>query len=59
MNPRWPRRGLYLVTPDTADTAQLVARVEPVLAQAAWLQYRNKAEQGWPEASRAPSDGTP
>ena len=43
MNPRWPRRGLYLVTPDTADTAQLVARVEPVLAQAAWLQYRNKA----------------
>lgn len=43
MNPRWPRRGLYLITPDTADTAQLAARIEPLLPHAAWLQYRNKA----------------
>lgn len=43
MNPRWPRRGLYLITPDTADTADLAACVEPLLAQAAWLQYRNKS----------------
>src|SRR5690606_18548529 len=36
-------RGLYLVTPDEADSARLLARVEPLLAHAAWLQYRNKA----------------
>ncbi|RPE75731.1 thiamine phosphate synthase [Vulcaniibacterium tengchongense] len=43
MNPRWPRRGLYAITPDEPDTARLLARVEPVLAAgAAWLQYRNK-----------------
>lgn len=40
----WPRRGLYAITPDMADTAALVARVDTVLrAGAAWLQYRNKA----------------
>jgi thiamine-phosphate pyrophosphorylase len=36
-------RGLYLVTPDEADTARLRARVAPLLAHATWLQYRNKA----------------
>lgn len=43
MNPRWPRRGLYLLTPDLADTGQLLTRVGDVLADAALLQYRNKA----------------
>jgi thiamine-phosphate pyrophosphorylase len=43
MNPRWPRRGLYAITPDDPDTGRLLARVETVLrAGAAWLQYRNK-----------------
>lgn len=36
-------RGLYLVTPDDSDSARLLARVEPLLAHATWLQYRNKA----------------
>ncbi len=37
-------RGLYLITPDEADTARLLARVAPLLeAGVAWLQYRNKA----------------
>ena len=32
------RRGLYLLTPDEADTGRLLARVEPVLAAGvAWL----------------------
>ena len=35
-------RGLYLLTPDEPDTARLHARVAAVVAQAAWLQYRNK-----------------
>ena len=35
-------RGLYLLTPDEADTARLLARVAAVLPQATWLQYRNK-----------------
>ncbi|MEO6102462.1 MAG: thiamine phosphate synthase [Pseudoxanthomonas sp.] len=49
MNSRWPRpdstpRGLYLITPDEADTARLLARTAPLLAAGAtWLQYRNKA----------------
>ncbi len=46
MDPRQgrPPRGLYLITPDEADTARLLARVAPLLAQdVAWLQYRNKA----------------
>jgi thiamine-phosphate pyrophosphorylase len=44
MNSSWPRRGVYAITPDDADTARLLARVEPVLqAGATWLQYRNKA----------------
>lgn len=44
MNPPWPRRGLYAITPDEKDTARLLARVHTVLqAGAAWLQYRNKS----------------
>lgn len=46
MDPRQgrPPRGLYLITPDEADTARLLARVAPLLGQdVAWLQYRNKA----------------
>ena len=39
-----PLRGLYLITPDEADTARLLARVAPLLgAGVALLQYRNKA----------------
>lgn len=37
------RRGLYLVTPDEADTARLLRRAGPLLAHATCLQYRNKA----------------
>jgi len=37
-------KGLYAITPDIADTAALVAKVEQVLkAGVALLQYRNKA----------------
>jgi len=37
-------RGLYLITPDTADTEGLLARVEPLLGLGVtWLQYRNKS----------------
>ncbi len=48
MNSPWPAggpapRGLYLITPDEADTARLLARVEPLLAEGVtWLQYRHK-----------------
>ena len=36
-------RGVYLLTPDEADTARLLARVAPLLgAGPTWLQYRNK-----------------
>ncbi|MDV3467645.1 thiamine phosphate synthase [Stenotrophomonas sp. C3(2023)] len=36
-------RGVYLITPDEPDTAQLLARTAPLLAAGAtWLQYRNK-----------------
>lgn len=41
--PAWPRRGLYLLTPDEPDTDRLLARVRPLLAAGvALLQYRNK-----------------
>lgn len=36
-------RGLYLLTPDEADTASLLAKVARALPHATWLQYRNKA----------------
>jgi len=43
----WPLRGLYLLTPDQADTARLVERVLPALeAGPAMLQYRNKLADG-------------
>ncbi|HEY1142245.1 MAG TPA: thiamine phosphate synthase [Lysobacter sp.] len=43
MNPHWPSRGLYAITPDEPDTKRLLVRVETVLrAGASWLQYRNK-----------------
>ena len=39
-----PIEGLYAVTPDLADTALLIAKVEIVLAAGArLLQYRNKS----------------
>jgi thiamine-phosphate pyrophosphorylase len=42
--PAWPRRGLYLITPDEPDTTRLLARVAgPLAAGTALLQYRNKA----------------
>ena len=51
MNSRWPPsgttpRGLYLITPDEADTARLLARVRAPLGHATWLQYRNKSASG-------------
>jgi len=36
-------RGLYLLTPDTADTDTLLARTAPLLPFTTWLQYRNKS----------------
>ncbi|MBS0224880.1 MAG: thiamine phosphate synthase [Proteobacteria bacterium] len=41
-NTRLPRRGLYLVTPEEADSARLFERVRTVLPFAALLQYRDK-----------------
>lgn len=34
-------RGVYLITPDETDTARLLARVYPLLAETTWLQYRS------------------
>lgn len=43
MSPRWPRNGLYAITPDETDTPRLLARVDAALAAGvALLQYRNK-----------------
>lgn len=43
MGNRWPRRGLYAITPDEPDTQELLWRAEVVLDQGAVLmQYRNK-----------------
>ncbi|WP_374603166.1 thiamine phosphate synthase [Arenimonas sp.] len=43
-SPSARRRGVYLLTPDEADTGRLLARVEPLLVEGpALLQYRNKA----------------
>ena len=39
---RW-QRGLYLITPDTDDTATLYRLVKSVLPYSALLQYRNKS----------------
>lgn len=38
----FPRRGLYLITPDSDDTHQLLRQVSQVLPFTACLQYRNK-----------------
>lgn len=39
----WPARGLYLLTPDEANTQRLLSRIEPLLAQGvAMLQLRSK-----------------
>ncbi|APO95002.1 thiamine phosphate synthase [Xanthomonas vesicatoria] len=35
-------RGVYLITPDDADTQRLLARTAPLLSSITWLQYRNK-----------------
>lgn len=43
MNAAAWQRGLYLITPEDADTARLLARVGAVLREASLLQYRNKA----------------
>ena len=45
MSTTTPPRGLYLITPDSADDAQLLARTRPLLDSGAvtWLQYRNKS----------------
>ena len=48
MNARWPQAGpapcgVYLITPDEADTTRLLARTAPLLAAGiVLLQYRNK-----------------
>lgn len=43
MSPRWPRHGLYAITPDEVDTPRLLSRVDAALAAGvAMLQYRNK-----------------
>ncbi len=39
---RFPRRGLYLITPDDGDSESLFARALDVLPHAACLQYRRK-----------------
>ena len=42
-NTAWPRRGLYLLTPEDPDTERLCARVDTALAAGACLlQYRSK-----------------
>ena len=49
MNSRWRHgpafaTGLYLITPEQADTARLLAQVAPLLeAGITWLQYRDKS----------------
>jgi thiamine-phosphate pyrophosphorylase len=41
--PRWPRRGLYLITPDAPTTLGLLDRVAPAIAaDGVLVQYRNK-----------------
>jgi hypothetical protein len=47
-------RGLYLITPEEPDTARLLARVAEVLPQAAWLQYRQKAQMTLGATCRPP-----
>ena len=52
-------RGLYLLTPDEPETAQLLAQVASVLPHATWLQYRNKrADAALRRALRDPERDT-
>lgn len=54
MSPRWPRHGLYAITPDETDTSRLLARVDAVLTEGvAMLQYRNKCIDGTARRSQA------
>ena len=46
-------RGLYLLTPDETDTGRLLARLEPLLPFATWLQYRNKTAAAGLRAEQA------
>ena len=46
-------RGLYLITPDDADTARLRERVSAVIHHATWLQYRNKSADAALRATQA------
>lgn len=39
---RWSR-GVYLITPDDADTERLIARMDELLGHVALVQYRNKS----------------
>ena len=48
-------RGLYLVTPDEPDCDRLLARTRPLLAYAAFVQYRNKRADG--DQRRKQADG--
>lgn len=49
-------RGLYAVTPDIADTAELLAKVDSALAGGArLLQYRNKAADAALRLEQAPA----
>ena len=48
-------RGLYLITPEDADTARLLARVGAVLPRATWLQYRQKTADADLRLSQATS----
>ena len=45
--------GLYLITPDVADTEHLLARVKPLLPFAELLQYRNKQADAALRAAQA------
>ena len=51
--PRLPRRGLYLITPETPDGTRLVERVRAVLPFAALLQYRDKLSDARMQLERA------
>lgn len=46
-------KGLYLITPDEADSERLLARVTPLLPFAACLQYRNKTADAALQARQA------
>ena len=46
-------KGLYLITPDEADSTRLLARVTPLLPYVACLQYRNKTADAALQARQA------